>query len=237
MTLCDIQGDYKSIVRATRVSYNSKKEHTLEEDLRLLRYLLTHNHMSPFEAVHLVYEVECPFFVARQFYRHRTIKTYGDDEIIAIGEDTIAGFNEYSMRYKTGLDIDWYIPDQFLAQSKTNKQQSSDPISFQNNEMFKKKILDLYESIYDLYEEMIENGVSREQARIILPQGSYTQFVATISVRHLIDFCVLRLDSGSQKECRDLAIKMINELKRDKVLYDLVKFGIGVRSPKLLEWL
>ena len=233
--LCEVHGDYRNIVRATRVSYGSADTRTFDADLKLLKYLLTHNHMSPFEMVSLVFKVECPLFVARQFYRHRTLKTYGDDETIMVSEDTVASFNEYSMRYKEGLDISWYIPDQFCKQATTNKQQSSEPIEFDLNCSYQSLVSELYNSIYDLYEEMIASGISREQARIILPQGAYTQFITTMNLRHFIDFCVLRLDEDSQKECKDLALLMLKELKKESILYDLVKFGIGVRSPELVK--
>jgi thymidylate synthase (FAD) len=181
--LQDYMGNDDSIVSAARTSYlgDSKGD---AKDKKLLRFLLENNHTTPFEMVKFRFRVKVPLFIARQWMRHRT-----------------GSFTEVSRRYTTS-DIDFYFPDSWNTQAKNNKQCSGDKLeltcSQEVSELFEKQV----SSSYQTYLTMIESGVSREQARMILPQNMYTTFVWSVDAHNLMHFMKLRMDSHAQYEIR-----------------------------------
>ncbi len=188
--LIDSMGSDNTIVNAARVSYlgNSKGE---ESDRKLIRYLLKNGHTSPFEQVEFQFRVKCPLFVARQWMRHRTWN-----------------YNEISRRY-TSEDIDFYTQMELRKQSTDNKQMS-DGILEDDKEMLA-HILFHSETSLELYNYLVENGVAREQARMVLPQNMYTSFYAKTDLHNLFHFLKLRNHEHSQYEIRVYA-EAIEEL-------------------------
>jgi len=174
----DHLGSDDSVVQAARVSYGNVKKNT---DVALLRRLMRHRHTSPFEMCELVVDLQMPIFIARQWIRHRT-----------------ASLNEISGRYSEMAD-EFFIPEEWRAQSQTNKQGSSDvsiPYGYP---------IDIPRLAYDEYERRIAAGISKEQARIDLPLSLYTRFRWKIDLHNLFHFLGLRMDSHAQKETRDYA--------------------------------
>lgn len=195
--LVDYMGDDSSIVQAARVSYG-KGTKTVREDTTLIRYLMRHQHTSPFEMVELKFHIRLPIFVARQWIRHRT-----------------ANVNEYSGRYSEMTD-DFYIPeiDQIRTQDEVNKQgRSNNPI----NQDVAKSILESMEQhqkeSYSEYLSYLEKGVAREIARINLPLSSYTEWYWKIDLHNLFRFLKLRLDWHAQYEIRVYAQAIANIVK------------------------
>lgn len=190
--LVDVMGNDDSIVQAARVSYGSgtKKVH---EDRGLIRYLMRHQHTTPFEMVEFKFHVKLPIFVARQWIRHRT-----------------ANVNEYSGRYSEMKD-EFYIPEeQYLRkQSVTNKQGRSDE-GFDSHEA--SEILTSFQNHADTsyahYEALLAKGVAREIARIVLPVSNYTEWYWKVDLHNLFHFLRLRLDSHAQYEIRVYAEAM-----------------------------
>lgn len=184
--LINRMGDDKSISDAARVSFSVEKDEFDESDKRLIRRLWKDKHTSPFEHVHFTFIVKCPLPIARQWMRHRTWN-----------------YSEVSRRY-TSEDIEFYKPEFFREQSEINKQASlSTPIAF--NSAWKKSYDIHIRQAHDLYNHMIENGVCREQARLVLPQAMYTRFVATVDLHNLFKFLYLRLADDAQWEIRQYA--------------------------------
>jgi len=184
--LIDHMGNDNTIVNAARVSYlgNSKGE---DSDRKLIRYLLENSHSSPFEQVEFQFIVKCPIIVVRQWHRHRTWS-----------------YNEVSRRY-TSEDISFHIPFSLRKQSEKNRQSSYNSL----DEDFEKKTWDYIEEIkshaasdYNLYMRMIESGVAREQARMVLPQNMYTSYYAKTDLHNLFHFIKLRNSDHAQYEIK-----------------------------------
>ena len=180
VTLLDYMGDDQAIVDAARISVTgaSKKSETRA----LIRYLMRHKHTSPFEMVEFKFHVRVPIFVARQWLRHRT-----------------ASVNEISGRYSV-LPSEFYVPEEYHAQSATNHQGSGDALGVGGAEQ--KASCD---QAFDVYETLIEQGVSREEARIHLPLGTMTEFIWKQNLHNLLHFLRLRMDSHAQPEIQDPA--------------------------------
>lgn len=181
--LVSSMGDDLSIVNSARVSYNRESEIFLEKDERLIKYLLENRHTSPLEHVQFTFLVECPLFVARQWMRHRTWS-----------------FNEISRRYSSE-DIRFYIPTRFRKQSLDNKQVSLDETLDDDLSKSLNTIVAMLNSdAIKTYETLLAKGVSREQARIVLPQSMYTKFYATVDLHNLLHFIDLRKHPHAQWE-------------------------------------
>lgn len=179
-------GDDARIVEAARVSYGNGTK-TKREDQALINYLMRHEHMSPFEMVDFTFHIKAPIFIARQWFRHRT-----------------ASVNEISARYSVMKD-EFYEPQQLRGQSKTNKQGSEDAI-IEDGFLVK----EAYEHAYEYYEMLIADGVAREQARMVLPVGMYTEFYWKQNLRNLLHFIKLRIDGHAQQEIREYAEAIAN---------------------------
>lgn len=180
VTLIDHMGDDQAIVDAARISVTgaSKKSETRA----LIRYLMRHKHTSPFEMVEFKFHVRVPIFVARQWLRHR-----------------MASVNEMSGRYSV-LPSEFYIPQEYHEQSATNHQGSGAVIDTDNAEQ-----KESCEHAFRVYENMISDGVAREEARIHLPLGTMTEFIWKIDLHNLLHFLRLRMDSHAQPEIQEPA--------------------------------
>jgi len=195
--LVDFMGDDSSIVQAARVSYG-KGTKSVREDTTLIRYLMRHQHTSPFEMVELKFHIRLPIFVARQWIRHRT-----------------ANVNEYSGRYSEMTD-DFYIPEQnqIRTQDEVNKQGRSDK---QIEDATARDVLQSMQQhqkdSYDEYLNYLDKGVAREIARINLPLSSYTEWYWKIDLHNLFRFLKLRLDWHAQYEIRVYAEAIANIIK------------------------
>lgn len=178
--LIDYMGSDADIAEAARVSYGEKSK---SGDRALLRYMMSHRHTSPFEMAELKFHVKLPIFVARQWIRHRT-----------------ASVNEISGRY-TQLKEEHYIPDKWRKQSTTNKQGSSDKEVYIDGDIYNWVMSDTYEQ----YKEFIRDGVTKEQARIVLPLSIYTEWYWKMDLHNLFHFLSLRLEKHAQQEIREYA--------------------------------
>ena len=189
-------GDDLTIVNAARVSFGAEKEELDEKDIKLINYLMQHNHTSPFEHCSITMRFVVPLFIRSQHHRHRTW-----------------AYNEISRRY-TSVDMKFYSPESFRTQHKSNRQAS-------NNEMIDPVLDSAYLQIgyenasravsmhnnrsVNLYNAMIDAGVCREQARGVLPQNLYTEYYGTVNLHNLLKFVSLRLHEGAQWEIQKVA--------------------------------
>lgn len=198
--LKDVMGDDSAIVQAARTSYG-KGTKSVSEDRSLIRYLVRNWHTSPLEMVEFKFHIKLPIFVMRQHVRHRT-----------------ANLNEYSGRYSEMTD-EFYIPqlERLQSQSQVNKQGSGQQLQGQELEMVHNTIRRMSTECYQDYLSLIHSeggrsyniedrqGLSRELARIILPQNNYTECYWKIDLKNLLHYIKLRADAHAQWEIQEFA--------------------------------
>lgn len=195
--LIDFMGSDLSIVNDARASFDRCSSELNDKDIKLINYLITHQHFSPFRGVVFKFKVKAPLYVCRQWFKHLIASNHNDEQL---------GWNEKSFRYTTINDIDeFYIPETFRQQSKNNKQATEGELSVLANST----ALDIYkkecENSYLAYQKLLDLGVGREQARGILVPSVYTSWVWTVSLQALMNFVALRLGDGSQSEIKNYA--------------------------------
>ena len=182
-----------AVVQAARVSYGQGSK-GIEQDKRLINYLMKNDHTSPFEMVEFKWHLKMPLFCARQWMRHR-----------------MASINEISARYTETSD-DFFYPDKLRFQSEYSKQCSSGDINDLDNPRIWKV---WYESIkaneeqYDRYKVLCNMGVAREQTRMILPQNMMTEFYWKIDLHNMLKFLKLRTHHHSQQETQNVAFDIL----------------------------
>lgn len=189
-------GDQR-IVDAARVSIAGEEVRATSDDEKLIRYLIKNRHGTPLEKVVFEFDCKMPIFVARQWIRHR-IGTYAE-----------SSYNEMSARYGK-LPDDFYIPDisRLLAggQAKSNKQGSAEaPFDAAQAGKIRRDIQAYSQGAYGAYENLLDLGLARELARMVLPVNIYTRWFWTVNLRSLFNFLGLRLHEHAQWESRKYA--------------------------------
>ena len=177
----------ENIVYIARVS--SKREDKKSKPEGLLNYLIKHKHWSPFEHSHLSVEIETSKAIGIQLIRHRSFT-----------------FQEFSQRYQDVRKLDEMFEQVELRKQCDNNRQSSTQIMNEFDGEVKKVLLESKR----VYKELLDNGVARETARMVLPLCTKTKIHMTGSVRSWIHFLELRDDTHAQKEIRLIA----KEIKR-----------------------
>ena len=186
--LVDTMGDDAAIVQAARVSYGEGTKH-VSDDRTLLRYLMRHQHTTPFEMAEVKLLVRVPMDCWRQWIRHRT-----------------ASVNEYSTRYSVAVDAAYMTaPDAWRMQSDANKQGSAGFIDTDAGYVLTDEEQSLHRFVRDIYDSRIERGVAREQARKDLPLSTYTEAYWKIDLHNLFRFLGLRMKLNAQYEIREYA--------------------------------
>jgi len=206
--LIDSMGSDKAIVEAARVSFN--KDRQTEDfdpvkDTKLIRYLMKNRHTSPFEHCQITWRFEVPLFVRGQHHRHRTW-----------------AYNEVSRRY-TSEALKFYCPDTFRSQHTKDKQASNtdeiDPLVEDLQElgsgfMPASQAVRLHvQNSVSFYEDLLHQGVAREQARMVLPQNMYVAYYGSVNLHNAFHFLGLRLDKHAQWEIRRVAEAMLGHLE------------------------
>jgi thymidylate synthase (FAD) len=189
----EISGDL-AIVNAARVSFmgESKGE---EKDKKLLFYLMRNLHTSPFEMVEFKFRVRAPLITFWQWVRHRTWNA-----------------NAQSGRYTEFEETDFYVPDVWRKQSASNKQASEGQVDDATNGVLLEKLNQHYTQAFQLYEEALAAGVSKEMARLFLPGFSvYYTWVMKVDAHNLMHFLKLRMASDAQYEIRVYAQAIYEE--------------------------
>jgi thymidylate synthase (FAD) len=193
-----------TVVNSARVSFGKNKTVLDKSDEKLIRYLIKHRHTSTLEHNLITFRFCVPLFVRSQHHRHRTWS-----------------YNEISRRY-TDVDIRFYEPQAFRTQHKSNRQASNaeeliDPILNPEDENHPKfgewiqfyrasdAVKRHHEDSLELYNQLIDKGVCREQARGVLPQNMYTEYYGTVNLNNLLKFIDLRTHDGAQWEIQKVA--------------------------------
>ena len=191
LRLLDSMGNSLSVVNDARQSFAAESAEWTERDGKLLGYLAKHHHTSPFRGVVFKWSVKAPLFIARQWWKHAVASTFVDDQL---------GWNEKSFRYCAADEAEFYIPIEFLQQSEDNRQASAGPLPSRSQSLAFAQYAQAVEACKQAYAGLLLTGVSKEQARAILPSALYTQFVWTCSLQALLHFISLRIAKGAQGE-------------------------------------
>ena len=191
-TYVDHMGSDLSVVNAARVSFGKNHTEMTEGDTRLIKYLAKYKHTSPFGHAFASFHVKAPVFVARQLVKHKFLR-----------------WNEISRRYVDD-EPEFYQPDVWRGRSEDAKQGSEgvtypdpDIVSFYNHTALRS------------YNELLANGVCPEQARMLLPQSTMTEWYWSGSLDAFSDMCNLRCKEDTQYETRLVANKI------DEIMLDL----------------
>lgn len=196
--LVDQMGDAISIVNAARVSFGKRHEGKLrDKDKRLIEYLWSHKHTSPFRHVQFTFHIKAPIFVIRQWQKHQ------------VG----CAWNEMSGRYVEFAN-EIYKPQTWRESIKDVKQGSG--FSLVDQETPSLIYEEACKSAFEAYQALIESGVCREQARIILPLSMFTECFWSCSFQALIHFLKLRLAKDAQVETQLYAQALFEILNRDE---------------------
>jgi thymidylate synthase (FAD) len=202
--LIDYCGDDLSVVNAARVSFNKQSEfdydygmdgltnlRLTEKDAKLINYLAKHKHKSPFNHCFMSFRVKAPIFVARQLVKHEYLP-----------------WNEVSRRYVTD-EVELYMPDVWRQSADNVKQGSSDE-AIKNSDYFSSQVGLTLRYCLALYSEMLEDGVCAEQARMVLPQNTMTEWIWSGTLFAFAKMCKLRLDAHTQRETQEIAQSVSN---------------------------
>lgn len=188
----DFMGGDLSVVNSAKVSFNKRSTETGEGEEKLINYLMKHRHGSPFEHSYFTFHVKAPLFVVREWQRHR-----------------IGSFNEMSGRY-VEFEPDFYIPEMWRVPAETNKQGSVVPADklwswhLDSSAIYQ----DAIDTSYGQYRLLLDQGVAKEMARMVMPLSLYTEFYWTVNARSLMNFLNLRTGENAQWEIRQYAFAL-----------------------------
>lgn len=187
VTLIDSMGSDLSVVNAARVSFNKVSTEFSDKDNKLIRYLAQHKHFSPFNHSFISVRVKAPIFVARQLVKHKFMP-----------------WNEISRRYVDDAP-EFYFPEYWRKKAENVKQGSSDEECVDAKYTYPS---DGVSAALLHYDALLEAGVCAEQARMILPQNTMTEWIWSGTLGAFCDMLRLRLDSHTQKETQLVAQKI-----------------------------
>jgi thymidylate synthase (FAD) len=208
VTLLDSCGSDLSVVNAARVSFAKQSSWTnvgeyehvggdlelAEKDAKLINYLAKHKHKSPFNHCFMSFRVKAPIFVARQLVKHEYLP-----------------WNEVSRRYVTD-EPEFYIPDGWRMSADNVKQGSGGLLVDQGTQ--KEIALMTTQYSLDAYNTLMRNNVCAEQARMVLPQNTMTEWIWSGTLFAFAKMCKLRLDPHTQKETQEIAQLISNEASK-----------------------
>ena len=178
-----------------RVSNPSNQANT-ETSNKLLKYCVKNEHWSIFEMVHIVMEINTTRDIARQILRHRSFS-----------------FQEFSQRYADASQLGFTVREARLQDTK-NRQNSIETTDKLLQRTWKIKQEQLISEVKLAYKWAIENGIAKEQARAILPEGNTnSRLYMAGTLRSWMHYCQLRMDNGTQKEHRDVALACVESIK------------------------
>jgi thymidylate synthase (FAD) len=196
----DHMGSDLTVVNSARVSFGVSKSELDGRDRKLINYLIRHRHTSTLEHNSVTFKFVVPLYVRSQHHRHRTWS-----------------YNEISRRY-TDKDLRFYEPNKFRTQHKSNRQASNaeelinptmsdigSTLVPHNIHVASSAIREHHLRSLALFNNLIEKGVCREQARGVLPQNLYTEYYGTVNLNNLLKFVDLRTHEGAQWEIQRAA--------------------------------
>ena len=177
-----------AVVNAARVSFNSLSEEMTERDEGLIGFLMRNRHGSPFEHGYFRFLIKAPLAVVREHHRHRAGHSY----------------NEWSGRYSQ-IEAEFYVPDFVRAQVGKPGAYTFEPVDDETRETAREIIERNGTEAFAEYERLLESGVAKEVARLVLPLSTYTKYYWSCNPRSLMHFCSLR--NHSRRAVRDPAVR------------------------------
>lgn len=208
------------IAYCARVS-NPSNQNNVETSEKLIKYLIKHKHWSPFEMANVCLEINCPRDIARQILRHRSFS-----------------FQEFSQRYADPVkDLSFRYRKPRLQDSK-NRQNSINVDDAALHALWNEMQERVHYAAMDAYNWAIRNGVAKEIARAVLPEGlTMSRMYMNGTVRSWIHYIEIRSDPATQKEHREVAIQCAREIA--KVLPSIVDFVYQEPNtkPTVSEWI
>ena len=198
-TYIDHMGSDLSVVNAARVSFGKTSEmepntwgppSLKTKDAKLINYLAKHKHISPFGHCFASFHIKAPIFVARQLVKHKFLR-----------------WNEISRRY-VKTDPEFYYPDHYRQSSNDKKQGSGDRVSDIIANISIKNVTRHMTQCLIQYQNLLTDGVCEEQARMVLPQNTMTEWYWSGSLDAFADMCNLRCKTDTQAETRVVANKI-----------------------------
>ena len=193
--LLEAMGNDLMVVNVARVSYGKWSYNLNNKDIKLLKYLYEHKHVSPWKHPQLQFRITCPIFVERQLFKHQ----------IGMAANSISG------RYVDFSESFWELK-KLRKQSTDSKQGSSNEI-IDDPELIK-EVYNVIQDSKKVYKKMIDKGVAKEQARIVLPLALNTTFIWTGSVLAFLHLFELRLKNDAQEETRNLVYNILELVRQ-----------------------
>lgn len=204
--LLDTMGTDLTVANVARVSFDkqSEWEYDLEKaerilpakDIKLINYLATHDHWSPFAHTFLSFRIKAPIFVARQLVKHQ------------VG----LSWNEVSRRY-VDSEPEFWIPKELRGRTENVKQGSGDALIGRTQASAQGWLKHHTEESLGVYNYLLQTGVAPEQARMVLPLNTMTEWVWSGSLMAFARVCKQRLDPHAQAECREVAEQIDERLR------------------------
>ena len=193
--LVDKMGSDLSVVNAARVSYSKVADEMTDKDEKLIKYLVEHNHWSPFAHATIQFRIQAPVYVARQLVKHQ------------VG----LSWNEVSRRY-VDIEPEFYNPDTWRQRSPDKKQGSLDQ-QVRRSDIVEKTVENFNDMVRTIYNNLLEHEVAPEQARMILPQSMMTEWYWSGTLYAFARVCNLRCAEDAQYETRIVANFINDECK------------------------
>lgn len=187
----------ESIVYCARVS-NPSNQDNMETAEKLLRYLVKHQHWSPFEMANMVVEINTTRAIAAQILRHRSFS-----------------FQEFSQRYSDVGALGSAVMPQLRRQDTKNRQNSIDDLSGLVIAQFHRRISQIFDDAEHLYGEMVSSGIAKECARGVLPLNSPTRMYMNGTIRSWIHYLQIRSGVETQLEHREIALAILDVFKTE----------------------
>lgn len=191
----DVMGNDLRVANVARVSFKKRHETLQENDIRLIGYLSSHNHWTPFAHCFASFRIQCCIAVARQLAKHQVGLVWNEESRRYIKEDPL-----------------FFIPATF-RQSVTNKKQGSGEDCDDELQLWADKIMYRnYERSLSDYQMLLSEGICEEQARLVLPVGAHTQFIWSGSLAAFARVINLRVSTHAQPETAEVAVAIYDQL-------------------------
>ena len=194
----DSLGNDLTVVNSARVSFGKRKSVWSAADRRLVKYLAKYKHYSPFRHLQVQFHIKAPEFVMRQWYKH----------VVGIETSSNASTKDHAWNEISGRYVpveDFYTPDVWRKQSEDNKQASEGVLDDLQQKRMTSTYNEFMRQVEMAYDRMIDAGMAKEQARIILPLNQYTEVYWTASFQAIMNFIELRNEKTSQWEIQEYA--------------------------------
>lgn len=185
------------VAYAARVS-NPTNQLNTETAPKLLKYLMKHQHWSPFEMVSLTLEINTTRDIARQILRHRSFS-----------------FQEFSQRYASAESLGFELREARMQDQK-NRQASLEATDSELVQLWEEKQQELLRKTREVYTWALTNNIAKEQARAVLPEGNtQSRLYMAGTLRSWLHYCLLRTEMGTQKEHREVAEQCFQIIKQE----------------------